>query len=180
MYTVVEGKDLVGKSTFVKKLIDIHTSKGHKVLHVTEPFMGHPTGQLIRDFLATKHTDSKELYALYKENRLYLWNSVIRPALESGTHVISDRCFMSSMVYQEGIGMLNVLNDNKFNIPDIIYVLSIKHDTYMSRLKHKKNLEVIEKELATVEKFNNFTRRYDEAANLLTRFTKSFVIRVSE
>lgn len=180
MYVVVEGHDLAGKSTFIKKLQKKYRKLGKEVVLVTEPYMGHPTGQLIRDFLKEKHTNSDELYRLYRENREYLWHSVTRPALEEGKIVISDRNFVSSMVYQEKMGMMNILGHNQVNIPDMVYLLSTSHETYCKRLKMKKNLEVIEIELSKRDKFDNHKRRYKEACSLLARITDVFVIPVKE
>lgn len=178
MYIVVEGKDLVGKSTFIKKLVKAYEVIGKEIVQVTEPFMGHPTGQKIRDFLKEKHTNSDDLYKLYKENREYLWKSVIRPALESGKIVISDRNFISSMVYQVNMGMMSVLGHNTDNHPDIVYYLSISHDTYLERLKKKKNLEVIELEFVNKAKSDECDRRYKEACSILERTSKTLVIPV--
>lgn len=178
MYIVVEGKDLAGKGFFIKKITKHYAQFGKEVVLVTEPHMGHYTGQLIREFLAKKTTDSNELYDLYKTNRNYLYNDVIRPALEAGKIVISDRNFVSSMVYQANIGMFNILKDNPKNIPDIIYYVSITHETYLERLKQKKGLEVIEKELANATIFDNFTRRYKEALATIERLTNTVVINV--
>jgi Thymidylate kinase len=181
MYVVVEGQDLVGKSEYIKKLVKLYAKTGKEIITVTEPFMGHPTGQKIRDFLKEKTTNSDELYRLYKENRDYLWHSVIRPALEAGKIVISDRNFVSSMVYQESMGMMGVLGHNNPNHPDVIYLLSISHETYLKRLAKKKNLEVIEIELKDREKFDRKARRYREACSLLQRVSnKTMIIPVGE
>ena len=178
MYAVVEGKDLVGKSTFIKQIQEIYKRQGKPLLVVTEPFMVHPSGQLIRDFMAAKHTNNNELYELYQINRNYLWHSVIRPALDEGKEVLSDRNFLSSMVYQESVGMMNVLNQNQEKAPDLIYHLQIDHQTYMERLQKKKGLELIERELAKPEVFDNHTRRYKEACRLVSKLTKTIVINV--
>jgi len=181
MYVVAEGMDLAGKSLFIKSLVKLYAKTGKEILTVSEPFMGHPSGQKIRDFLSAKSTNSCELYRLYKENRDYLWNAIIRPALESGKIVISDRNFISSMVYQETMGMVPVLNHNNHNHPDVVYLLQISHPTYIGRLKKKKNLEVIEKEFQNPEKFEHHQRRYREACSLLQRLSpKTLVIPVGE
>lgn len=180
MYIVVEGHDLAGKSRFIKTLTDKYRKLGKEIVLVTEPYMGHPTGQQIRDFLKAKHTNSDELYRLYRENREYLWHSVTRPALDAGKIVISDRNFVSSMVYQETMGMMNILGHNQVNVPDMIYLLSTSHETYCKRLKIKKNLEVIEVELGKREIFENHKRRYKEACSLLSRITNVFVVPVKE
>jgi len=181
MYVVVEGMDLAGKSLYIQKLVKLYAKTGKEILTVSEPFMGHPTGQKIRDFLKAKSTNSDELYRLYKENREYLWRAVIRPALEAGKIVISDRNFVSSMVYQESMGMMSVLGHNDANHPDVIYWLSTSHETYVKRLARKKNLEVIEIELQDRNLFEKKLRRYREACSLLQRVSnKTMVIPVGE
>lgn len=178
MYIVVEGHDLAGKGVFINKLKTLYGRHKSEPLIVTEPYMGHPTGVAIRQFLAEKHTNSEELYRLYRENRNYLWLDIIRPALQQGKMVISDRNYLSSMVYQEKMGMMNVMNHNNENIPDMLYLITTDHETYLERLKKKKGLEVIEKALAKKENFDHLVRRYSEAAKLIDRLTRTMVINV--
>lgn len=178
MYIVVEGHDMAGKGVFINKLNLIMTRENNPPLIVTEPYMDHPTGVAIRKFLAEKHTDSEELYRLYRENRNYLWLSIIRPALQQGKTVISDRNYLSSMVYQEKMGMMTVMNHNGENLPDMLYVITTDHETYLDRLKKKKGLEVIERALAKKENFDHLVRRYSEAAKLIDRLTRTMVINV--
>jgi len=180
MYVVVEGSDLVGKSTFITKLKKHYEKLGKEVVVVTEPYKGHHTGQKIRDFLKDKHTNSDELYGLYRENRDYLWYAVIRPSLEAGKIVISDRNYLSSMVYQESMGMMTILGHNTKNQPDVLYYLSISHATYLKRLAKKKNVEFIETELANIDKFNKQAKRYKEALRLMINLNNVFVIPVKE
>jgi len=85
---------------------------------------------------------------------------------------------LSSMVYQEKMGMMPVMNHNSENIPDMLYLLEISHENYCKRLRNKKGLEVIEKALANKDNFTHLVRRYDEAAKLVDRLTKTFVIKV--
>lgn len=180
MYIVVEGPDMAGKSTFIKKLEQKYKKLGKEIITVTEPYMGHYTGQMIRDYQKEKHTNSNDLYDLYKQNRKYLWCSIIQPALQAGQIVISDRNFISSMVYQQGMGMMNILRDNNDNHPDMVYFLTISHETYCKRLKNKLNLELIEKELGKKEIFTHHVNRYKEACSLLSRVTNTLVIPVGE
>jgi len=102
---VFEGPEGSGKSTQAVRLSTRLRSEGIPVLLTRDPG-GTAIGDKIRSLLLDSTSDAllgpTEAF-LYAAARAQLVGEVIRPALEAGTVVISDRFVDSSLVYQ-GIG----------------------------------------------------------------------------
>ncbi|WP_049576822.1 dTMP kinase [Streptomyces sp. SBT349] len=101
-FIAVEGGDGAGKSTQVEKLAEWIRGKGHEVVVTREPG-ATPVGQRLRTILLDVSSDglSHEAEALlYAADRAEHVSSVIRPALERGAIVVSDRYTDSSIAYQ--------------------------------------------------------------------------------
>jgi dTMP kinase len=95
----------VGKSTQVGLLADWLTEQGYEVVRTHEPG-GSPIGSDIRRLLlsTSQHPPSARTEALlYAAERAEHVASVVRPALERGAVVVSDRYLDSSVAYQ-GVG----------------------------------------------------------------------------
>ncbi|RBM22535.1 dTMP kinase [Streptomyces sp. PT12] len=101
-FIAVEGGDGAGKSTQVEALAEWIRGKGHEVVVTHEPG-ATPLGQRLRTILLDVSSGglSHEAEALlYAADRAEHVSSVIRPALERGAIVISDRYTDSSVAYQ--------------------------------------------------------------------------------
>ncbi|GAA1925113.1 hypothetical protein GCM10009716_36680 [Streptomyces sodiiphilus] len=101
-FIVVEGGDGAGKTTQVDALAEWIRSKGHEVVVTREPG-ATPIGQRLRTILLDVSTDGLSHRAealMYAADRAEHVDSVIRPALERGAVVISDRYVDSSVAYQ--------------------------------------------------------------------------------
>jgi dTMP kinase len=102
-FITFEGAEACGKSTQVLKLKKRLEQEGFQVLAVREPG-GTALGEALRELLARSPAGRDvcpraELF-LFAAARAQLVEEVIRPALESGAWVISDRFCDSSVVYQ--------------------------------------------------------------------------------
>ena len=95
-----EGIDGVGKSTQAD-LLEAHLrSKGREVVRTFEPG-GTELGKEIRNLLLHQgHVDARAEALLYAADRAHHTATKIRPALEAGTDVITDRYLDSSVAYQ--------------------------------------------------------------------------------
>jgi dTMP kinase len=102
VFITFEGGEGSGKSTQTKLLKDWLEKNNEKVLLTREPG-GTPLGNQLRDILLDNKTGviSPRAEALmYAADRAHHVFSIIRPALERGEVVISDRYFDSSIAYQ--------------------------------------------------------------------------------
>jgi len=101
-FVTLEGGDGVGKSTLQAALVARAESGGHEVVACREPG-GTPLGERLRGALfesADGETDPTAELLVFEAARAQLVAEVIRPALDRGAVVISDRFADSSLAYQ--------------------------------------------------------------------------------
>jgi len=143
-FITFEGSEGCGKSTQVRLLSERLTRAGVPLLVTREPG-GTPIGETIRDLLqfapqSVTMTPETELL-LFEASRSQLVRETIRPALERGTLVISDRFADSTTVYQ-GVArrldqkMVGHLNDFAIGDcrPDLTFVLDVDAETARARM----------------------------------------------
>ncbi len=102
MFITFEGSDGSGKSSQIARLAEILQMAGYPVLLTREPG-GTPIGEQIRtvlsDLLNTDMQKRTEIL-LFQASRSQLVEQVIRPHLEKGGIVLSDRYADSTLAYQ--------------------------------------------------------------------------------
>ncbi|WP_316932705.1 dTMP kinase [Flaviflexus equikiangi] len=104
----IEGGDGAGKTTQITLLADYIASTGREVVVTREPG-GTPLGQQIRQALLHGEDLSARTEALlYSADRAHHAATVIRPALDRGATVITDRFIDSSVAYQGAARALGV------------------------------------------------------------------------
>ncbi|MEY2565329.1 MAG: dTMP kinase [Verrucomicrobiota bacterium] len=146
-FITFEGSEGCGKSTQVKRLALRFEQSGLRVLVTREPG-GTPIGEKIRDLLqfapeSSAMTPETEVL-LFEASRSQVVREVIRPALEQGSIVISDRFYDSTTVYQ-GVarklepGIIATLNDFAVGAdrPDLTIVLDVDVATARARMQRR-------------------------------------------
>ncbi len=119
----LEGGEGVGKSTQVKALADALRERGLDLIETREPG-GSEGAEKIRELLlggAEERWEAKAEALLFAAARADHVQKTIRPALELGRWVLSDRFVDSSLAYQGGAGGLGieaVREINAFGIGD--------------------------------------------------------------
>ncbi|MFI7243249.1 dTMP kinase [Streptomyces qinglanensis] len=101
-FLVLEGGDGAGKTTQVDALADWIRAKGHEVVVTKEPG-STPVGKRLRSILldvSSAGLSHRAEALLYAADRAEHVDTVVRPALERGAVVISDRYVDSSVAYQ--------------------------------------------------------------------------------
>lgn len=101
-FLAMEGGDGAGKSTQVEALAEWIRAKGHEVVVTREPG-ATPVGKRLRSILldvSSAGLSNRAEALLYAADRAEHVDSVVRPALERGAIVISDRYIDSSVAYQ--------------------------------------------------------------------------------
>ncbi len=148
LFVTFEGSEGCGKSTQIRRLADWLRQTGHPCLTTREPG-GTAAGDRIRHLL--QHAPEghglvpeAELF-LFAASRSQLVREVIRPALERGEAVISDRFHDSTAVYQGVARQLDpamTRTVNGFAIgetrPDITFLLDMDAHEAFQRI-HKRD-----------------------------------------
>ncbi|MEU7045988.1 dTMP kinase [Streptomyces varsoviensis] len=101
-FLALEGGDGAGKSTQVEALAEWIRGKGHEVVVTREPgatAMGKRLRSILLDVSSAGISDRAEAL-LYAADRAEHVDSLVRPALERGAVVITDRYIDSSVAYQ--------------------------------------------------------------------------------
>ncbi|WP_371617203.1 dTMP kinase [Streptomyces sp. NBC_00454] len=101
-FIALEGGDGAGKSTQVQALADWIRDKGHEVVVTREPG-ATPVGKRLRSILldvSSAGLSNRAEALLYAADRAEHVDTVVRPALERGAVVITDRYVDSSVAYQ--------------------------------------------------------------------------------
>jgi dTMP kinase len=130
LFVTFEGIDRSGKTTQARLLTE---ALGDDALGVREPG-GTPAGEVVRDLLkdAAVPLGGEAEALLFAAARAELVAQLIRPALEAGRVVVSDRFLDSSLAYQggaRGLGVDEVERINRFAtgglVPDLTFLLEI-------------------------------------------------------
>lgn len=102
LFIAFEGGDGAGKSTQAARLAEALQSQGHTVLRTREPG-GTPIGEKLRSLVLDHghgHIDAHTEALIFAASRAAHATQVIRPALERGEIVLTDRYIDSSVAYQ--------------------------------------------------------------------------------
>ena len=134
MFITFEGIDFCGKSTQVELLKNYLIEKNKKVEIIREPG-GTNISEEVRNILLDKKNGNMFMeteFLLFSASRAQLVREKIRPYLEKGFYVISDRFHDSSLAYQgygRGISIEAVSSVNSLaigpTIPDITFFIDI-------------------------------------------------------
>jgi dTMP kinase len=138
-----DGLDGAGKSTQCRMLAEFLRGRGSSVVECTDPG-GTAVGQVLRQVLL----DPRHLICLPAEALLFMASraqlvaEVIRPALETGKPVVSDRFLLANVVYQGHAGGLDpelLWTVGRFAIgglePDLTFLLDLPLDRARPRRK---------------------------------------------
>jgi dTMP kinase len=148
MFITFEGVDGSGKSTQAELLRDALAADGREVVLTREPG-GTEIGERVRELVldGPAMTPWAEA-ALFAAARAELVETVIRPALQRGALVISDRYIDSSLAYQgiaRGVGVEHVLELNLHAVqgllPDRTVLLLVEPELAARRAVLKDRLE---------------------------------------
>ena len=177
LFITFEGVDGTGKSTQTAYLKEYLESLGAECVVTREPG-GTAPGRQIREILLHSSDDISDRAEalLYAADRAQHVDRVIKPALESGKVVISDRYIDSSLAYQaagrvmrtDGVKMINEFAVGG-TMPNRTYLLDMDYAASKQRLEHEPDrLESAGAEF--------FERTRKEFLNLAEREPDRFVI----
>ncbi len=139
-YVALEGVEGAGKSTVAAQLAALLARRGIYTITVREPG-GTSLGEGIRRLLL----DGEEMEPwaealLFAAQRAQLAAEVVRPALQQGSWVISDRSVYSSLAYQGGarrLGIGKVRSVNEAGLqgvwPELVVLLRVPAEEGLAR-----------------------------------------------
>jgi dTMP kinase len=170
MFIVFEGIDGAGTTTQAKLLADWFGEKGKPCRLTWEPSQGR-IGKMIREYLAgtvdvpdvDRHYHALAL--LFAADRLDHLAREVEPRLREGTHVISDRYALSSLVYQSlhcDPAWVRSVNGEAIR-PHVTFLLDVPVDMALTRLA-RRNLFTISEIYETEEQLTKIRELYLKAA----------------
>lgn len=147
-FIVIEGIDGSGKTTQAKRLVSRLWGAGNDALWTFEPSDGN-VGRLIRRALRHQLVDSDDkpttldwvtLALLYAADRADHVHRTIRPTLDRGCWVVSDRYDLSSLAYQaltsgDAYGVLDWIRELNGRVPrpDLTIVVDVSAEVAAER-----------------------------------------------
>jgi dTMP kinase len=148
VYIAFEGAEGCGKSTHARRL-----AKSIDAV-LTQETGGTPIGERLRSILhdndVTNLDDRAETLIVAADRAQHL-AEVVRPALESGHHVVSDRSVYSTLAYQgygRGLPIDEVRRVNEWAMgdtwPDLVILLTVPDDVAHERMS-KRELDRFER-----------------------------------
>ena len=171
-FIVLEGLDKAGKTTQARNLAEYLEKLGYQVVQTAEPTKGK-VGSLIRKVLSGEILmDSRTLQLLFTADRSEHLEKVIRPALDKGKVVISDRYFYSTLAYGSiDLDVSWLFKVNRFALsPDLTIFIDVPPDVYLKRLKKEQSKqELFEKK----EQLQKVRKTY---LNLVQNFPEMIVV----
>ena len=151
-FITFEGVDGAGKSTHLNWFAETLRQRGLEVLVTREPG-GTPLGERLREILLSQPMHAETEAMLMFAARLEHIEQVIRPALQRGTWVVSDRFSDASFAYQGGgrgvpVNKLEQLERwvHEDLQPDLTLLFDIPIEVARQRLSNNVSLDRFEQE----------------------------------
>ncbi|MDQ3940015.1 MAG: dTMP kinase, partial [Actinomycetota bacterium] len=177
-FVVFEGGEGAGKSTQMAAFVRWLEAQGEEVVTTKEPG-GTAIGHRVRSILLDRDSidmDARTEALLYAADRAQHVAEVIKPALDGGKIVVSDRFVDSSLAYQglaRGLGLEEIYRISEWAtggvIPDLVFFLKVDPAEGLRRVPSERDR--IEQEA------DDFHERVGRAyLDLAKRFSPRFVV----
>ena len=145
VFICIEGLDGSGKTTHAHRIVRNLQKNGFDAVYTTEPSTGD-LGTFIRSsaVLEGKKRVPRVVEALlFALDRVEHLEKDVKPALEEGKIVISDRCVYSSLAYQgaAGLDLTWIEEINRINLPaDLAIYIDVPPEVVVKRIRRKKSV----------------------------------------
>lgn len=157
MYIVFEGIDGAGKSTFIKEVAEFLKDEWLKVEVVREPSQLFEESLESRDHLI--YNEDTWLALAYAIDRLEIQDD-IQTYLENDHIVLSDRSYISSLVYQEDTDFVREVNSYAIQ-PDLVIFLDVPPEIARERIIQRDGID----EAPSLETLENLRGKYFDVLN---------------
>ena len=153
MFITFEGIEGSGKSTQIQMLKEFFEKKSLKAFFTKEPGSSE-IGKGIRSILLNKENKiypQTEIFLIFAD-RVQHVQEIIKPNLNEGKIVVSDRYYDSSLAYQgqrEGIRKIEIyelIENLDLPTPDITFLLDLPASVGLKRAKNRASLDRFESE----------------------------------
>jgi len=161
VFICIEGLDASGKTTHAHRLVRNLRRKGFDAVYTTEPSRGE-IGRFIRTYILQRkrRVPSVVEALLFAVDRVDHVEKAIKPALEEGKIVVSDRYVYSSLAYQGAAGLdLRWIEEiNKLALPpDLAIYIDVPPEVVVKRIRRKKSvMEKLETQRRVKEVYMKF------------------------
>ena len=162
-FICIEGLDGCGKTTQAK-LLAKKLGKSHNAVYTAEPSRGKIGTYIRKSYLYSEKRLSSVIEALlFAADRVEHVENEVRPALNQGKLVISDRYVYSSLAYQGAAGLslewIEKINEHALQ-PDLAVFIDVDPKKVMKRLKPKKSvMENLETQQKVLEIYLQFVEK---------------------
>jgi dTMP kinase len=146
MFLSIDGGDGAGKSTQVALLCEWLRTRGREVVACRDPGSTR-LGENVRELVLRREDlriDRMSEMFLYMAARAQMTEEVIRPALEQGKTVVSDRYLLANVVYQGHAGGVDVESLWEVGrvatgglMPELTIVLDVPPEDASARLRRE-------------------------------------------
>lgn len=144
VFICIEGLDASGKTTHARRLVRNLRRRGFDAVYTTEPSRGE-IGRFVRKYILQRkrRVPSVVEALLFAVDRVDHVEKRIKPALEEGKIVVSDRYVYSSLAYQGAAGLdLKWIEEiNRLALPpDLAIYMDVPPEVVVKRMKRKKSV----------------------------------------
>jgi len=156
LFICIEGLDASGKTTQTRRLVANLRLKGFDAVYTTEPSSGE-FGSFIRSNVLQRIGRVPVVVEalLFAADRVDHVEQEIKPALQKGRVVVSDRYVFSSLAYQGAAGLdLNWIEEiNKLALqPDLAIYIDVPLGVVMKRMERMRRRQSVMEQLDIQEK----------------------------
>jgi dTMP kinase len=164
VFICIEGLDGSGKTTHAHRIVRNLQKNGFDAIYTTEPSTGD-LGTFIRSsaVLEGKKRVPRVVEALlFALDRVEHLEKDVKPALEEGKIVISDRCVYSSLAYQgaAGLDLAWIEEINRMALPaDLAIYIDVPPEVVVRRIRRKKSvMETLETQRKVQEVYMKYVK----------------------
>lgn len=150
-FIAIEGIDGVGKTTVINAVAAELARRGYRVFVTREP-SDLAVGSFIRSSILSGDVEVEPaaLALLFAADRVMHYVKVIKPMVESGYIVLTERYVESSISYQgaQGVPIEWILSINSMvRMPDLTVILDAPLEVIKARLSNRGRLEYFERNI---------------------------------
>lgn len=144
LFICIEGLDASGKTTHARRLVWNLQKRGFEAIYTTEPSAGE-IGKFIRKYVLQrrKRVPSVVEALLFAVDRVDHVEKEIKPALQEGKIVVSDRYVYSSLAYQgaAGLDIKWIEEINELALPsDLAIYIDVPAEVVVRRLRGRRSV----------------------------------------